>query len=146
MNGKVEMTQCLSVKRNFTLKNWNGNTSKSIWWMELSPQKIFFLNATRQKHCCCLSGFCYRVRFASLRVQWAKFVSGLPAHENATWEISVRQTNTICDCASILLEECVGKVKRRLGHRVLCPVLLPLKCWSQAKAFRRNAAPFYTQW
>jgi len=42
------------------------------------------------------------------------------------------------------VEECAGEHKEEcLGHRASCPALLPLDCWSQTKAFRRNSAPFH---
>lgn len=128
MNWKVEMTCCLSVKRNFRLKN--GNTSKIIWWMELSPQNIFFplmlLDTTLLLSQWLLYGQILWLESTAnkicARVTWLG--------KTATWEISARHTNGICDSVQpSLWKSVLGRTKRRSGWDAEC-LALPCCLWS----------------
>lgn len=105
---------------------------------------FFFLNATRHNAAAVSVAFIWA---GSLAWEYSEqnLCQGYLARENCNLrDLSKAHKWHLWLCAAILVEGCAGEDKEKewLGRRVPCPALLPLECWSQAKAFGRNSAPF----
>lgn len=107
---------------------------------------FFFLNASRHNTAEVLVALVIGTDSLAWEYSEQKLYQSYLARENCNLrDLSKTHKWYLCLCASILVQECAGKDKEKecLGHRVPCPALLPLECWSQAKTFRRNADPFH---